>query len=322
MSLGKALKVRNWLEEIWPAYLRYLSAGGERIPYDGNLSGDWESGNRVRVSRVGNACPKYSAAVALGKVVEPSFDNNTLVRFEDAKRRAEQIYEAIAWGATGNSELTFQAEHRIIDHWSGLSGTIDGYIEICSEDGGLFHAPIEVKRTDVNKYNKEPRGISLGQFMQTVGEMVLLSQPSGNYGQCPYGYVYTTYSFDSKPTHKVWLVRWDEKDRGWYLDDARLNDKSDQDWPTDGDNLVFLPLGEYLREQAEHEAWMHLYSDDGAPYITPMDSWHCGKYTPPDYYKTNGVHGNKGDIKPGTGVYEKRCPLFDMCWKNFPLDAK
>lgn len=325
MSLKQALILKDWLGDTFKAYGSYLQEGGDRYPYEGKKSGDWDSGSRLRVSKLGSTCPKLNAAYSTTQIEQPKKPFGTWMKMENGTRWAEVVYEAIAWGASTNSILTFKSEQRTIDHWSGLSGTIDGVLKLESGVDRVY-APVEVKRTDNDKFKGAGvRGLSYHQWLQTIGEMVLLSPNKDDYGYIKYGYTFTIYSPESDPPFRVWLTKWDEEKQGWYLYNTRISGEgsawTNGDWPVDSNHSknIFLSLEQFRSIVANYQDWLYKVKDDafmyGRPYETMFDSWHCGKVIKPDYYKSNTKYGNIGDLKDGTGVITPKCPLFEYCYK-------
>lgn len=325
MSLKQALFVREWLGSVLEAYSQYLMSGEKRYPYAGNLSGDWDSESRLRVSKLGSICPKLNGAIATKTIEKPEIPFSGWMRMENGTRWAEIVYEAISWGASTNDILTFEAEHRVVDHWSGLSGTIDCLLKL-DVNGDRYTFPVEVKRTDNDKYKgKGVSGLSYHQWLQTIGEMVLLSPEEGNYGYTPYGYTFTIYSPDSDPSYRVWLTTWDEGHQGWHL--YNIASTGDSEWPTETSysKNIFLSLEQFKEIVNQYQYYINFSDEEnvystGKPYEL-FESWHCGKVIKPDYYKSNTKYGNIGDTKDGTGIIIPKCPLFKYCYANELFEA-
>lgn len=288
--------IADWLYDLYPAYLAYLDSQA-RYPYEGQKSGDWDSGKRVRVSRLAG-CPKQAAALAAGQISKPEHTALERQMMVDGVRRAEVVYEALAWGCSENSEVTFTAEQRIVDsNWLGLSGTIDGVLTY----QGVQH-PIEVKSTEYRKYGPEPRGIWHNYLVQCAGEMALLAQDEAS---IPTGFLYVCYT-RSSITHQVYTVTYDSRLKGFFpmLGNNYLRADS-APWTVLPDGRVFWSLDELKALVNLHQYWMDQPDPLNAerPYQSPFESWDCGKLIRPTK-------------RTPRGNFIVRCPAFGTCFSR------
>lgn len=288
--------IADWLYDLYPAYLAYLDSQ-ERYPYEGQKSSNWDSGKRVRVSRL-TACPKQAAALAAGQI---SAQRRTALERQmmvDGIRRAEVVYEALAWGCSGNDEVTFAAEQRVADgNWLGLSGTIDG---VLTYQGVQY--PIEVKSTEYRGYGPEPRGVWHSYLVQCAGEMALLAQDEAT---IPTGFLYVCYT-RSPITHRVYMVTYDRALRGFFLMLGGNYLRADSaPWTTLPDGRVFWSLDELKALIHLHQRWMDMTDPLNAerPYQSPFESWDCGKLIRPTK-------------RTPRGSFVIRCPAFDTCFSR------
>src|SRR5258706_5142306 len=330
MKLSQAYNVQDWLHKILIEYAEYLGQGNNKFPYIGSPSGDWDSGDKIRSRKLGNTSPKYNAATALKVINKPPVPFDRWMKMENGTRWGEIVYEAISWGCSENVDIAFSAEQRIKEHWSGLSGTIDATIRHIDRLSGIRTIiPIEIKRTDSDKFKKDVPGISWGNWLQTIAEMVLLSEEKDNYGYCEYGFTYCIYSPESNPTHKVWLTRYDKEHEGWHLDKATLKLDAGKDWATEWEtesnysDKIVLSVETFKAIVAEYQEWMDVMKASPSyatrtdkPYETMFQSWHCGRTVIPDYYRSTSKYGNIGDLKDGTGIITPSCPLFAYCYRR------
>lgn len=322
-DLSTATTLAGWIEDTYKAYLDYLDEGEIPVSFEGKRSGDWDAGSSIRVSKIAKECPKFSAASTKGLVDKKVFSYRKKALFEDARRVAEQVYEAITWGTQSQiGTWHFLAEVRTTTqdrHWTKLVGTIDG---VLYRNGRRF--PIEIKSTSIDKYNfMTPKGVSYDMFKQCIGEMVLIGDK--DYGDCPFGYIFTRYNpagdkeeDDKKdfPVCKAWTVAWSSHWDGWFLyykNEEMTAKADDKEWPTLPDGRIFLSATEYDRLAKEHVHYMNSDSpiEEDSPYKF-LENWRCAKVKAQENYALTGTY--KGSKKPGTGIVIPRCPLFDLCF--------
>lgn len=321
-----AAQMAEWMEDVYEGYLDHLANGGAKEEISGKISNDWDAGLAIRVSKIASACPKRNAAEAKGKLEKPKFSINKKVLFEDAKRAAEVVYEALTWGSRHtNLNMSVDTEVRTLPqtHWTGLVGTTDAIISLWSSAGYTSPRllPIEVKRSDSDKWFGTPKGITQDQVTQAIGEMILAGKEK--YGDCAFGFVFARYGTVTddeweryqKPLCKVWTVAWSEDYQGWFLYDKlkEVDAPADSEWPTLPDGRIYISLQSYLDLHEQHKEYMFSESpiDEPAPYPF-LENWRCAKVKKTEFYSENGA--NKGRKKDGTGVVKPRCPLFDLCY--------
>lgn len=299
MILQTATKIAGWLEATYIEYLKYIQSGGKRIQYKGNLSGNWDSNGKLRVSKIANSCPKIYGAEIQHKIQPEELSTESLIRMTDAERVAEIIYESIEWGCQYNPDFSMEAEVRIKDHFSELVGTTDMVLSYKNE----MRVPIECKRTGVDKYFMKPRGIVLSHVIQTIGEMILLSTEEN---KTPFGFVFTRFSPESQPPLKVWTIL--RVDGGWQLYDKEWIVNEDK-WPT----FISDTYYQILVRTVEFYAQSNDPIAEAPPYEFGQNYKCCG-VTKAEYYSPKGK--NKGRKKDKTGIIEVRCPLFNICFKK------
>lgn len=320
MNIAGSAKLATWIEDTYKAYLRHLADNGEPVEYEGERSGDWDEGDSLRVSKVAKDCPKRSAAEKKGLIDRPEFTDQQLAKFEDAVRAAQVVYESIQWGCLSNPTLNMESEFRVEpgQHWTHLVGTTDAvlYHAIPGDGHRGFQQetyPIEVKRTDADRWWGSPNGITVDQFIQVVGEMIL--QGSEAYDDCQYGFLFCRYSSDSDPLVKVWTIRYDADWEGWFLMygiDSQETTRNG-DWPTLPDGRIFMSINDYERLVSMHRKFKDAEDPTilEAPYEF-LSNWRCGKKVKAQYYAASGKHA--GAKKDGTGVFKPSCPLCMKCY--------
>lgn len=309
MNFNDSIRIANWLEDNYSKYLSYLSEGGTPAVYKGDRSGDWETDN-IRVSKVAKNCPRYDAMESLGNIDKREYTPQELAKFDDATRIAQGVYESIAWACQSTKTITMETEYRVEgNHWSGLVGTTDVVLHTNTQN-----IPIEVKRTDADKWwSTSPRGITYDQFLQIVGEMVLLSYEK--YEDSRYGFLFTRYGSDSDPLLKVWTIK--NNSQGWELfyKEELCRSYDESDWPTDSDGYIYLSYIQYEELVDKYDMYRNMEDpmEGEAPYEI-FTNWRCCKVVKADYYALEGKY--KGAKKPKTGIAIPRCPLFTSCFSG------
>jgi len=325
MQFSNAIHIADWLEESYEAYLLHLADNGNPVDYEGKRSGDWDAQGALRVSRIAKDCPRYHAMKEFGLTEPQQLSVLKAAQFEDAVRAAEVVYESIAWSCLSNPYFKIKAERRTLPgtHHSGLVGTIDAVLEFHRNriDLDPVHFPIEVKRTDADEWWGKPSGISLDQFLQVIGEMILVGKE--DWGDCPFGFLFSRYSWkdktdedlDRKPLCRAWTVYYHPEMQGWllyYKAEAQTADEG-SDWPSLPDGRIFFSVQEYLDLVNLHKKY--LGQDDPMQGEAPYDfltNWRCASKKAPKYYADSGKR--KGEVKNGTGIVKPRCEFFHVCF--------
>lgn len=340
MQFSNAIRIAAWLRSSYESYLLHLADNGDPVAYEGERSGDWDAQDALRVSRIAKDCPRYHAMKVKNLIERQPLGLLKAAQFEDAVRAAQVVYESIAWACLSNPYFELKTEVRTLpgEHHSGLVGTIDAVLKFNRNrlDADPIYLPIEVKRTDADSWWGKPSGISLDQFLQVVGEMVLIGK--ADWGDCPYGFLFNRYDWKGKdedelerrPLCKVWTVYYHPEYNGWVLYDGpdAVFTEENSDWPTLPNGQVFLSVQEYLDLVNLHKKY--LGQDDPmngeAPYEF-LTNWRCASKKASIYYAESGKR--KGEIKDGTGIVKPRCEFFHICYSarlesagfTLPLDV-
>jgi hypothetical protein len=314
VNLALAQTIRQWLEEVYNAYLIHLEEGGAETAVT-EQSEDWRSEEYARASSL-TRCPKRHAAERAGYIEKAELSQQARYFFRLANLAAHDAKAAIKWGIENHAppQWHFAAEFRMWADGLKLAGTPDVFITVdVPGQTAALALPCEIKKTDSDRYE----GITPDQVWQTVAYMALAEAQGHN---CPFGYVYTMYDGKGdKPSLRVWLIA--RTDEGWQLMDGFRPAQMGEQFPAkeNGDNLFSQEA--FLSMVKNHNSWYNWFSDDpteaaGKQCLPDPFNRMCGNFTPPDFYKRAYNGYAKGDRKPGTGQITNMCPLFGRCWAH------
>lgn len=303
MNQANAVKIANWLYEVWPYYLL-----NEHTRTSIPQSTDNPVRNKLRASKL-HDCAKKVAAEQRKLIEKLPITLEVARKFDLGVRVAESVQEAIDFGVKQQTfpiAVTFESDNRHENEY--MSGTPDCVLWV---EGDCV--PIEIKHTEAWE------GFYWTQVLQIIGYMQLYN------ANC--GILYTVNpNLSAEVSHNVYIVMASDDQEGWYLYDrdgkpvvshSKFTSKT---W----NGTVYFTRFDYNEMVRRHQYWMDeiakYYNTSMVPDdIDYMEDNRCGEFIQPQFYQRNQGEYKKGDQKPGTGVFKIRCPLAKYCYPELNI---